>query len=342
LGHGIQTVFPLGGLVLVALEISEKKGIALALAAAFISGLSVFINAVGVSGQDPFAYTILKNAFAGIFFAAALLLLGNYKQVLALSRKQASKLGLISIIGGSVPFLMFFYGLSILGGSAGSFIYRFLFVFAAILAGITLKEKLDLRFAAGAGLAIIGNFILLGSGNLSLGLGEALVLGATMLWAVEWTLTKKFLAEIPGRVIATSRMLAGAVAMVAILVAVGKTGSISAMFSFTPSALLWGAAVGTLLFLYLTAWYSALSRISVSKATAILALAGPVTTILGIAFAGSTVAVTFNTVFGMILLSAGALLIAGYSEVLSALVEYAPKALLAILSPSKAVARWKQ
>jgi len=205
---------------------------------------------------------------------------------------------------------------------------------------VMLKERLDYKFAAGAGLAIVGNFILLGSGKLSLGLGEALVLGATVLWAIEWTLTKKFLVEIPGRVIATSRMLAGAVAMVAILFAFGKTASISAMLSFTPSALLWGAAVGTLLFIYLTAWYSALSRISVSKATAILALAGPVTTILGMAFAGS--AVSASTVFGMVLLSAGALLIAGYSEVLAAAVEYAPKALGLILSPSKAVAKWKE
>ncbi|MFA6330324.1 MAG: DMT family transporter [Candidatus Micrarchaeia archaeon] len=323
-----------------AIEISEKKGIALALAAALVSGVSVFVNSVGVSGQDPFAYTILKNAFAGVLFAAALLVLGNYKDVLALSRKQLAKLSLITIVGGSVPFLMFFYGLSILGGPAGSFLYRFLFVFAAIFAGVALKERIDYKFAAGAGLAILGNFILLGSGKLSLGLGEALVLGATVLWAVEWTLTKKFIAEIPGRVIATSRMLAGSIAMVVILFAIGKADSVSALLSFAPSTLLWGAAVGTLLFLYLSAWYSALSRISVTKATAILALAGPITTLLGAAFAGS--AVSLNTAFGFVLLCAGALLIAGYSEVLAAAVEYAPKALRLVLSPSKAVARWKQ
>jgi len=324
-----------------AIEISEKKGIALALCAALISGLSVFVNSVGVAGQDPFAYTILKNAFAGILFAAALLFVGNYKDIFALSRKQLAKLSMITMVGGSVPFLMFFYGLSMLGGPASSFLYRLLFAFAAIFAGIALKEKLDARFAAGAGLAIAGNFILLGKGLLSLGLGEFLVLGATVLWAVEWTLTKKLIAEIPGRVIATSRMLAGAVAMVAILFAVGKADSVSALFSFNASTLLWGAAVGSLLFLYLTAWYSALSRISVTKATAILALAGPITTVLGIVFAGS--AVTLSAAFGMVLLSAGALLIAGYSEVLAAVVGYAPKSLRIILSsPSKAVARWKE
>jgi len=323
-----------------AIEISEKKGVALALCAALISGLSVFINSVGVAGQDPFAYTILKNAFAGILFAAALLLLGNYKDVLSLSRSQLSKLSIITIIGGSVPFLMFFWGLSMLGGPAGSFLYRFLFAFAAIFAAVLLKEKLDLRFAVGAGLAIIGNFILLGSGNLLLGLGEALVLGATVLWAIEWTLTKKFLSEISGSVIATTRMLAGAVAMVVIVIAAGKADSVSAMLSFTPSALAWGIVVGSLLFLYLTAWYSALSRVSVSKATAILALSGPITTLLGIAFVGSTV--TLNTAFGMLLLCSGALLIAGYSEVISAVVEYSPKAFAILLSPSKAVAKWKE
>jgi drug/metabolite transporter (DMT)-like permease len=321
-------------------KIPQKKGLALALCAAFISGLSVFVNSVGVSGQDPFAYTVLKNAFAGILFAVVLFLFGNYKGVLALSKKQVSKLFVITIIGGSVPFLMFFWGLSLLGGPAGSFVYRFLFAFAAIFAAVLLKEKLDYRFAAGAGLAIAGNFILLGAGKLSLGLGECLVLGATALWALEWTLTKKYLAEIPGRVIATSRMLAGAAAMVIILVAVGRTDSISALFSFTPAALLWGAAVGTLLFLYLSAWYSALSRISVTKATAILTLAGPITTILGVIFANQVV--SLSTVFGMVLLAAGALLVAGYSEVLAAAVEYAPKALGLLLSPSKAVARWKE
>jgi hypothetical protein len=44
----------------------------------------------------------------------------------------------------------------------------------------------------------------------------------------------------------------------------------------------------------------------------------------------------------MVLLAAGALLVAGYSEVLAAAVEYAPKALGLLLSPPKAVARWKE
>ena len=282
-----------------AFDFSIDKGTKLALAAAVASGISVFINSSGVKTADPFAYTIYKNAVAGLLFAAAIFFAGNFNGTIKEIRSNVPKLALISIIGGAIPFLMFFWGLSLMSGVAGSFIYRLLFVFSAILAAVFLKEKLSWKYTAGAGIALAGNYILLGSGKLGLGLGEMLVLGATLFWAVEWTVTKPMLKTISANSIAFARMAGGAVAMIALVVLAGRAQT---LVNVDASFLGWSAVVGVSLFAMLSLWYSALSHNTLSKAAAIFTLGGPVTTLLSFAFGQSVSAATAS---GMLLVALG-------------------------------------
>ena len=222
-------------------------------------------------------------------------------------KSNAAKMSFIAVFGGAIPFLMFFRGLSMMNGAAGSFIYRFLFVFCAALAAVFLREKLSWKYAAGAAIALLGNYVLLGNGAIGFGLGEALVLGATMLWAVEWTVTKRMLGKISANSIAVARMLGGSAAMVILVVAAGRAQTLLAVDA---SFLVWSAIVGTSLFAFLSAWYAALEALPLSKATAILALGGPVTTVLSYAFGQS---VSAGTAAGMLLVALGAAVAAQHS-----------------------------
>src|SRR5271157_2523641 len=172
----------------------NEKGIILAVSAALISGFSVFMNGVAVSQADPFVYTTIKGIFALIFLVACAMILKEMKNFRSLSSKQWGMLVLIGLIGGSVPFLMFFWGLKLGGAAVSSFIYRSLFIFAGVTGYLILKEAPSPRDVA-AGFVILAGNALLVSGEAIFGLGQVLVLGATLLWAVEYAISRKIMSD---------------------------------------------------------------------------------------------------------------------------------------------------
>ena len=115
------------------------------LACALISGFSVVYNASAVKGADPVAFTTLKNAMAAVAVLAVALAIGSWPLFAKLKRGQWLKLLTIAVVGGSIPFALFFIGLSLASsGGMASFIYRILFFFAAGFAAVFLKEKINI------------------------------------------------------------------------------------------------------------------------------------------------------------------------------------------------------
>ena len=136
---------------------SNEKGIMFGFITALISGVSIFVNSFGVSLSDPFVYTTIKNALVVVFILSTFFIFKNMRELSALTKKQIAQLVIIGLIGGSVPFLLFFYGLSLGIASVSSFIFRSLFIFASLMAVFYLKEKIDHRFFIGALIVFIGN-----------------------------------------------------------------------------------------------------------------------------------------------------------------------------------------
>ncbi|HSB47260.1 MAG TPA: DMT family transporter [Candidatus Bilamarchaeum sp.] len=290
-----------------------RKGLLLAFATALISGVSVFVNGAAVKLSDPFVYTALKNIGALAFLAALVFAWRELSYFRSLSRRQWGMLALIGIIGGSVPFLMFFYGLKLGGAAASSFIYRSLFLFAGVFGYFILKEKPDRRDFLGALLILAGNALLV-SGSFELGAGPLLVLGATLLWALEYTLSRKALSSIQPRAVMVSRMLFGSLVLLGFLAYEGTLGS---LFSLTSEMLVWLGVASLLLFGFLATWYTSLKYLPVFRATAILALGGLVTAALDLFF--SSKALALSDALGLVLLLIGVFAIAGVSELARAL-----------------------
>ncbi len=262
----------------------EPAGISFALLTAVVSGFAVFINAFGAKSFDPFGYTLLKNAIAAAALFGAIAFLSKFSAIRRLTPKNLGRLAFVGIIGGGIPFMLFFYGLSIGSAAAGGFIYRLLFVFTAIISVLLLRQTLDRKYAFGAVLAIVGNLILLSLGKFAFGLGELCVLAATIMWAFEWTFTKKFLEgedAIDGDVLAFGRFGCGIATMAVILALTGRLGT---ALAFSADEITWSLVAGGLLFLFATFWYRSLKHTTPANATAILALAGPITTLLNFAF----------------------------------------------------------
>jgi len=290
----------------------KKRGIVLVLLTAIISGFSIFINKFGVSGMNPYVFTFLKNSVVAVLLVSIIVLAFQFKHFKKLGKKDWLNLGLIGLLGGSIPFLLFFKGLQLTSGASGAFIHKTLFVFATILALTFLKEKLNKTVIIAAVLLLIGNFLLLNLTSFSFGIGEGLILLATVFWAGEFTLSKKVLEELPSNVVAFGRMFFGSLFILAFL---GITGEVSAIGSISLAQFGWVLVTSIFLLFYVLTWYGGLKHVKVSTATSILLLGSPITTLLSLVFLDAVV--SFTQVLGVTFISLGVFLIVYFSEAIS-------------------------
>ncbi len=285
----------------------DKRGVFLVSATAVISGFSIFLNKYAVNGIDSSVFAFSKNILVAVFLIAFLLLFSQSSWK-SLSRKDWLSLALIGLIGGSIPFLLFFRGLQLISGSTGAFIHKTMFIFVIIFAAFFLKEKFSKGFFIAGVMLLAGNFFLLKMNNFTFGIGEFLVLAATFLWAAENTISKAALKNLEGNVVAAGRMGFGALFLLAFLILSDKAPLI---LSVTSSQLLWILITSGLLLAYVVMWYNGLKLVSVSLATTILLIGSPITTLLSFAFS-SAIVTPFEAV-GMILIASGVIL-AAYSQ----------------------------
>lgn len=287
---------------------SRSEGFALVLMTACISGISIFINKFGVSASNPYMFTTIKNAVVTLLFLSLVLLTKERKKLKTLSRAQWKNLLAIGCIGGSVPFLLFFKGLSLTSSAQAGFIHKTLFIYATLLSILFLKEKVS-RAKLLSSLALLGGLSLLIGIPAPLGEGDFLVLAATLLWAGENVLSRHALKSIPASIVVLGRMGFGLLILVPFVLLTGSAGTLS----FSPEALAWTGVTSLFLFGYVFTYYHGLKRIQVSEATSVLLLGSALTTLLNAVFI--TGALSLNALSGILLLVFGAGLTLGLHKV---------------------------
>lgn len=260
----------------------KNKGYLLVLSTAVISGFSIFINKFGVSVGSPYIFTLLKNALVAVFLSAIILALKDLPTLKSLNKKQWGLLFLIGLIGGSIPFLLFFKGLSLTSAAGASFIQKTMFVWIFFLAGWFLKEKITKKYIAAGCLLIIGNLMLLKFSDIRFDAGSLLVFAATLFWAVENIVSKYALKEIPPKIVMWSRMFFGSVF---ILIFLAFSHQLPSLTNLNSQQIGWTLISGVLLFGYVATWYTGLKYIKVTEASIILMLGSPITTLLVTIFA---------------------------------------------------------
>ena len=279
-----------------------RTGILWALATALVSGVSVYVNKFGVAQvQDPFVYTTVKNSLVAVGFLAAVGLLLDRNQLRQMtSRQWLGWLGL-GVIGGGIPFLLFFQGLSMASAPSAALIHKTLFLWVALLAVPMLKERLGWWQIAALGVLAVGVVLLQPPAAWGWGRGETLILIATLLWAVETIVAKKVLADIPARTAALGRMGVGVLIMWLFLAFTGRAGTALAL---TGTQWFWVAVTAVFLLAYVWTWYSALQTAPATLVTSVLTLGAVVTILITILLEGRST--TPLQVVAMVLMLVGA------------------------------------
>jgi drug/metabolite transporter (DMT)-like permease len=285
---------------------TRAVGVALAFVTACVSGVSVYVNAKGVARfDDATVYTTAKNAVAGamLLVLALPLLFAPRSTSERAARPQTRRhwLGLVVIacIGGSVPFLLFFEGLSRATATQAAFLHKTLVVWVALLAVVFLRERLGPLHVLAIGLLMAGQMVLVPSvGVVTFGVGEAMILAGTLLWAVEVMVVKRLIVPLEPRTLAAARMALGTVVLVAWITVSGR---LAELLSLSADQWGWALLTGALLTAYVFTWYAALARAQAVDVTAVLVFGAVVTALL--AGAGDGVAVDG---VGLVVVSVGA------------------------------------
>jgi drug/metabolite transporter (DMT)-like permease len=295
-------------------EVDVTRGITLAFGAAVISGFSVFINSYAVRAvPDATVYTTAKNLVAAVVLIGLALLVslrsgGTAGGVTRLPRspQQVAGLLVVAIVGGSVPFVLFFEGLARASSSHAAFIHKTLVVWVVLLAIPLLGETIKALHLVAFGL-LLGGLVILDNGlaGFAFGNGEVLVFLATLLWAGEVVLVKRLLRSIAPSSVAVARMGLG---VVTLLAWVAVSGRWSTLVALDATGWGWALLTGVILAAYVTTWFTSLSLAPAIDVTAILVVGAVITALLAAMVKGTPIP-GLNAA-GLLLVTAAAVIVA--------------------------------
>ncbi len=286
-------------------------GLALVLATILVSGVSNAVNFHAVQGSDVDAWIAVRNSLVAVLLVPFVLLVRSAPRP-RLGRADWVRLSVIGVVGGAIPFLLYFHGFqmaSAQGGAAtASLGYRSLFLMASVFAVVFLKERLARRYLLGAGLVMVGNAFLLSISGPVWTDGTAYVLLATAMWAGEYALSKQAMRTLPSGTVALARMGVGAAVLLAY---VGLTGHASSLVAFSGQDWMTILLSALLLLAFVATWYSGLKTTDLSVASALLVLAFPITWVLGTLSSGLGIAL--GPAIGAGLVALGVAVVVGFS-----------------------------
>jgi drug/metabolite transporter (DMT)-like permease len=265
---------------------TKRIGIGLAAITALVSGVSVFVNASAVRAfGDPVLFTTLKNGVAAIVLVAVAAAVVDRApmRIRRLDPRSLAGLVLLGVIGGSIPFVLFFTGLANASAPAAALIHKTLFLWVALLAVVLLRERLGALQIGALAVLVVAQLMILPADGLALTSGEWMIAAATGMWAVEVVVAKRLLARVPSPIAGAARMGIG---LVLLLGYVAVTGGLAGVGALGAEQWAWVIVTGGLLSAYVASWYAALRRAPASAVTAILTLGAPITAALQLAANG--------------------------------------------------------
>src|SRR5438105_4445984 len=258
---------------------SPRLGYGFATAAAAVSGVSVYVNSLGVrSFDDALLYTALKDGFVGLLLLGPLLVSTGWRaDYQRLDRRRWAWMVALALTGGSVPFALFFSGLQQTTAATGALVNHFQFVLVALFAVAFLKERI--RPGMWAGFVVLLLATLLGTRleTLKWNQGALLIAASTVLFAIDFVIAKQLLRGLATLTVLTARMTIGTAMLFAYVIAAGRIGPITQL-----SGTQWGFVVitGILLLLFTTTTFTAIRHASVSVVLAIGTASPIITTLL--------------------------------------------------------------
>jgi drug/metabolite transporter (DMT)-like permease len=274
---------------------------------AIISGFAIYINSLGVKVfADSALYTTLKNAVVGVALLVPLVLFAERRsEWRRLTGKQWGLLLLLAVIGGSVPYVLFFRGLQLTTPVTGALLNHAQFVLVAVLAALLLAERVGLIAWLALPVLFIGTTLGANLHTLHWNTGAWLVAASSVLFAAGVVLAKYLLRDLSTTLVMTAKMSLGSLLLIAY---VGVTGHLKGVDSLTMDQWAYAIATGLILLAFTVTAFLALRSASATATTAIPA-AAPIITALCVAVASQKIALTEVSAAGLALLLVAALAI---------------------------------
>ncbi|MFZ0216706.1 MAG: DMT family transporter [Candidatus Dormiibacterota bacterium] len=258
--------------------LDARWGYLFAALAAIVSGVSVYVNSFGVRlFADATVYTMLKNGVVG--FVLLLLLALSWRRwhvYRALSRRQLVWLIVLAVVGGSVPYVLFFHGLQLTDPVTGALLNHLQFAFVALIAAVFLRESLAPAMWAAVALILVGTTLGTNLGHIHWNLGAWMVLGSTLLFAIDFVITKHLLRDLPTLTVMAAKMTLGSIILVGLVAA---SGDLAAVGQLTARQWTFVIATGLILLVFTATMFIAIRRIPVTAVVAI-GMGAPIITAL--------------------------------------------------------------
>ena len=200
-----------------------KKGILLALLTALVSGTSIFYNKlVVVKGIDSLVFNIIKNGSVAAILSVLIFSSPKRNLLKQVSSSDWKKLLLIGIVGGSIPFVLYFEGLRSVAATNANLIHKSLFIWVTAMAVPFLGERVSTWQGAGYILVAASNLLIGGLPGFTASPAEFMILAATIFWSIEYIIAKKTLRSVDSSIVAWARMFVGSIVLIIIAQVNGK------------------------------------------------------------------------------------------------------------------------
>lgn len=260
-------------------------GYVFAILAAAVSGVSVYVNSLGVKTfSDPVLYTALKDGVVGAILLAPLLVSSGWRaEYRKLSARTWAWMIALALTGGSIPFALFFTGLKTSTAATGAVLNHFQFVLVAVFAAIFLKDKIRPALWAGFAVLLLGTMLGTNLGALKWNQGAVLIAASTVLFAIDFVIAKHLLRGLSTLMVMTARMTLGTAILFGYLAAIGDLGRIAHLKTVQVQFVL---VTGLILLAFVVCTFTAIRHASVSAALAIGAASPIITTLLQVGATG--------------------------------------------------------
>ncbi|WXG42366.1 MAG: DMT family transporter [Candidatus Freyarchaeum deiterrae] len=282
---------------------TEQKGVIFAVVEIFISGLYPVITKYGVGFLNPLFFAAISALIGSGFMIVVLKFRRELRQLF--SRELIKYFIPIGFFGTFATAVFFFLGSTTTSGINSSILLQVEPLYSLVLSYFILKELIKKKQVALTLLILGGAIVILYNGVLSINIGVILVIISPLFWQISHLFAKRIFEKTSLYVVAASRSFYGGILLFALTLIPGIS---QYGFLTDPGILLIFVLQGLTAFVgAIVVWYAVITRINLSKATAIVGVYPIFSVILAWIFLGESVSI--YQIIGLAIVVVGILLL---------------------------------
>jgi len=260
------------------------RGYILAALNMVVSGVAIYVNSLGVRMfSDSTFYTAGKNLVVALALLLSLVVFSRARAAFrGLRRQDWLLLFLVALIGGSVPYALYFRGLQLSTPVTASLIDHLQFLFVAVFAAAFLGERFSASLWIALGVLLAGLSVGVAAGAVRLDAGVPFILAATLLFAADFIVMKILLRSVAPLAVMTFKMGVGTLFLCLFTLLTGHAGMAAGLSPLQA----WFLLVTGLILLAFTATSVLGLRLASATATTAIPAGSPLITTALVALSG--------------------------------------------------------